>query len=156
MNKTSKRILAIGLPLVVVAATGVGYAYWTSGGTATGTAATASEATELVLEQVAAPTNLAPGIAAGAVSVKVTNPADAASSAQVSKVVATYTVVPLDGKSCGDANYALLGAEMTEGAAELAPGESTTFTGATLGFANSAANQDGCKGATVNLSYTAS
>lgn len=157
INKTPQRILAIGLPLVVVAATGVGYAYWTSAGSGTGSASTAAGAATLVLEQVAAPTDLAPGTPAGAVSVEVTNPTGAASSVKVSQVVATFTVAALEGMSCEVTDYELLNGTMTTGATELAPGTSTTFTGATLAFKNSTTlNQDGCKGATVNLSYAAS
>lgn len=38
MNKTSKRILAVGLPLATIAATGIAFAAWTSTGSGLGTA----------------------------------------------------------------------------------------------------------------------
>lgn len=156
MNKTSRRILAVGLPLCLVAVTGVSVAFWTSSGSGTGTASTQSGVASLTVAQASAPTNLAPGVAAGAVSATVTNPAGSTSNVQVSQVVVTYTVAPLTGQSCTTADYTLTGGTMTAGAADLKPGASTTFTGATLGFNSTAANQDGCKGATVNLSYAAS
>jgi len=37
----------------------------------------------------------------------------------------------------------------------LAPGGSTTFDGASIGFSNKSTNQDTCKGATIQLLYTA-
>lgn len=157
MNKVSKRILAVGLPLVVVAASGAAYAYWTSNGTGTGTATTGTTLA-LTVAGATAPTDLAPGVAAGPVTVTVTNPGS--SSVKVSQVVASIASVskaagaPAGG--CTASDYTLSGATMTTGAAELAPGASTTFSGASLGFNNTGSNQDGCKGATVNLSYTAS
>jgi hypothetical protein len=39
---------------------------------------------------------------------------------------------------------------------DVAAGASTSFSGATIQFNNKASNQDGCKGATVNLAYAAS
>jgi len=39
---------------------------------------------------------------------------------------------------------------------DIAAGATVTFSGATIQFNNKASNQDGCKGATVNLAYAAS
>ena len=57
---------------------------------------------------------------------------------------------------CTAADYTLSTPTMTNGAGDLAQNATATFTGATLGFNNTASNQDGCKGATVNLSYAVS
>ena len=156
MRNTSKRILAVGLPLALVVATGSAIAYWTSNGSGSGTASTADPASSLTVSQVSAPTTMAPGVAPGAVTVSVTN--SGTTSVAVSQVVASIaSVTPKPGESCSASDYVLSGATMTTGAAELAAGASTTFSGATLGFNNSSTvNQDGCKGATVNLSYVAS
>src|SRR4051812_8117880 len=60
-RRTSKRILAIGLPLVLIAGAGVGYAYYVaSGGTGTGTA-TADSTTQAVVMHVGSATGLYPG-----------------------------------------------------------------------------------------------
>lgn len=160
MNKTSMRILAIGLPLAAVATTGAALAYWSSTGSATGTSSTQAGVASLTVVQASAPTNLAPGVAAGGVTVTVTNPTGSTSDVKVSQVVASIASVvkatDAPAGTCAAADYTLAGATMTAGAKELIPGGSTTFSGATLAFNNTTADQNGCKGATVTLSYAAS
>jgi len=55
---------------------------------------------------------------------------------------------------CDKTDYVLLDRLMPVNKA-LAPGGSTTFTGAFIGFSNKSVNQDGCQRATVHLHYTA-
>lgn len=156
MKTTSKRILAVGLPLALVAVTGAAVAYWTSNGTGSGTAATNAAAAALTVTQASAPTNMAPGVTPGAITVTVANPGP--NSVKANQVVVSISsVTPVGAGSCSAADYVLAGETMTAGAADLAAGSSTTFSGATLGFNNSpTTDQNGCKGATVNLSYAAS
>lgn len=152
-----KPVVAVILPTAVVAVTGVAVSYWTAGTTASGTAATATGTASLLVEQVAAPSEMGPGVPGGAVSVRITN--QGAQSVRVNQVaVSIASVTPgSGGGTCGPGDYALSGSPMTTGAAELAPSTNTTFTGASLAFANDPArNQDGCKGATVTLSYVVS
>lgn len=154
MYRVSKQILAVGVPFAVVAASGVAIAYWTNNGTGTGTATTANPVT-LTVAQKTAPTGMGPGVAAGPIEVTVSNPGT--SSITVNQVVASIASVTDGVGACSATDYTLTGGTMITGAATLAAGASTTFSGATLGFANSdTVNQDGCKGANVNLSYTAS
>jgi hypothetical protein len=162
-RRTAKRILAIGLPFVMIAGAGVGYAYWTSAGSGTGTATSALPAA-LSVTQAAAPTNLAPGVAPGAVSATVSNVGGSSTVKVSSVLVSIASVVKAAGApagTCSAADYVLGGTNpMTAGAATLATAgaaATTTFTGATLAFVDDPGNnQDACKGATVNLSYTAS
>ena len=151
-----KPVVAVVLPTAVVAVTGVAVSYWSAGGSGSGNAATAAGAASLLVTQASAPTNMGPGVPAGAVSVTVKN--DGAESVRAEKVVVSIaSVTPSGSGTCTATDYTLSGATMTTGAAELAPTASTTFSGATLAFANdSARNQDGCKGATVTLSYLVS
>jgi hypothetical protein len=75
MNKTSKRLMAIGLPLAGIAATGVAFAAWTSTGAGSGTA-TAKSAVALVTATATAPASadLYPGATGGALVVRFSNP----------------------------------------------------------------------------------
>ena len=73
MNLTSKRILAVGLPLTAIAATGIAFAAWTSTGSGVGSA-TATQDTQSVISGVTVSgQDLYPG-ATKTVEVKVTNP----------------------------------------------------------------------------------
>lgn len=161
MRSVSKQILAIGLPTVTVAASGMAIAYWTGGGgSGSGNATTATAgSTTLAVSQASAPATLAPGVAAGAITVTVSNPGSA--SVYAAQVVVTIdSVTKASGApagTCDSTDYALTGnTTMTVGAANLAPSASTTFSGASLGFNDKATNQDACKGATVTLGYVAS
>jgi hypothetical protein len=149
-----KPVVAVVLPTAVVAVTGVAVSYWSAGGSGTGTATTASSSTALTVTQASAPTGMAPGIAPGPITVTVTNPGT--STVRANQVVVSIASVTGGSGPCGPSDYVLSDATMTQGAADLTANASTTFSGATLGFNNSSTlNQDGCKGATVNLAYVA-
>lgn len=164
MYRISKQILAIGLPVATVAATGAAIAYWTGGGgNGSGDAKTAATgSTSLSVTQAEAPTNMAPGVTSGPIEVTVTNSAGSTANVYAAKVVVSIASVTKDPANtatdtCDAADYSLTGSEMTTGKADLAPGASTTFTGASLVFNNSATEiQDACKNATVTLNYVAS
>src|SRR5690349_11118741 len=66
-KRTAKRILAIGLPFVLLTGVGIGYAYWTSAGAGAGTATAAPGVTNAGLSAVVS--GLVPG---GTVTVPVT------------------------------------------------------------------------------------
>lgn len=157
--KNRRRVITvITAAAVVVGGAGIAYAYWSSTGTGNGTATTATPTPNLLITQTAAPTTMAPGVAAGTISGTVTN--NATNNAFVTTVtVAIGTVNKATGAvgTCDANDYTLTGASMKVGATgtDLAPSASANFTGATLGFNNKTTNQDGCKGATVNLVYTA-
>jgi hypothetical protein len=55
---------------------------------------------------------------------------------------------------CDPSDYVLLDARMPVGRT-LDPGGSTPFAGASIGFNDKSTNQDACKGATIQLLYTA-
>ena len=109
----------------------------------------------VAVTQTSTVNGLGPGAPARGITVSVSNPGPGA--ATVAQVTASISSVsPLAGNSCSAADYVLANPVMTNGAADLAPSTAATFSGATIGFNNTAANQDGCKGATVNLAYAAS
>lgn len=156
-RRTAKRILAIGLPLVVIAGTGIGYAFWTSNGTGTGSASTAAGST-VTVAQLGTVSGLAPGVAAQSISARVTNPASATGTVHLTKVNVTIDTITGAGTGgCLPGDYTIASPDMTTTTPDVAPGGTADFTGATIVFANSTtANQDGCKGATVNLKFAAS
>jgi hypothetical protein len=164
---STKQKLAMGGALVIgLSTSGVAFAYWSSSGSGTGSSSTKTPAaSQLEVASYTSPSNMAPGVAAGAITVTVHNK-DASSTNASHVVVSISSVDKATGApagSCSASDYTLTGADMTTGAADLAPDDSaaggadqTTFSGASLGFNNTAGNQDGCKGATVNLLFTLS
>jgi hypothetical protein len=155
MNMTSKRILAVGVPLCLVIATGVAVAFFTGSGGGTGTATSSTGVTVLSVNQ-AAISGLAPGAPAslGDISGTVGNPSS--QSAYVTSVTASLASVAkaagAPAGTCDASDYSLTNAVMAVGA-NVAAGGTAPFSGANLSFVNKATNQDACKGATVTLSY---
>lgn len=155
MRRITKKTVAIAAgAIVLLGGAGSAYAYWTtSGGTGTGTGTTGTAAA-VTVTQTSTVAGLAPGAAAQTLSGTFTNSTGA--PVHVASVTASITVTPVDPAVCTTANYTLALNPMTNTADagwDVAPGTVTTWTGATIQFNNTGANQDGCKGATVNLAY---
>ena len=157
LTKKSKAIVA-GVALAGLAGTGTAYAYWTTSGSGTGTAATSAGTSNLVVSQTTIFSAMYPGDVGQTISGTVTN--SAAQSAYVTAVTAsiasvTQTSAGLALGVCDTSDYTLVGPVMLVGK-DLAMNAQAGFTGASLKFNNKTTNQDGCKGATVNLAYAAS
>jgi hypothetical protein len=153
-NKKTVAILTVGLLTVA----GGAYGYWTSAGTGTGTTTTASSNSTTTVTQVSAPTNMAPGVAAGAITFNVKNNS-ATQSAQVLNVVVSITSVTPGllnvATPCAATDYTLV--QPTWVPVNLAASATSANNAtATLGFNPTAANQDNCQGAVVHLGYSAS
>jgi hypothetical protein len=147
-------LIVAGIIVVVSVIGGVAYAYWTTTGTGTGTATTGTSSS-VVVTQTSAPTDLAPGVAAGPITGTITN--NGTSNAHVATVTVAITSVNQGGNpavGCDATDYTLTGAVMTVDQDVPAGGGTQAFSGATLGFNNKTTNQDACQGATVNLTYT--
>jgi len=143
---------------VVIGGGGAAFAYWTAGGSGTGTAATGTNVA-ITAVQTSTVSAMGPGDAAQTLSGNFNNtnsgPVYVASvTASIASVVKA-TSAPLG--TCDATDYTLATATMTV-AAEVAAGTAKgAWTGATLKFNNkTATNQDACKGATVNLAYAIS
>lgn len=150
----NKKIAGLVLGSVVVG-TGVAYAYWTVGGSGSGTAATGDVAAVTVVQT--AVTGLAPGLAATTLSGTFTNPNPGpvyvgTLTASISGVV---KAVGAPSGVCDATDYTLSSATRTINAEVLAD-DTSTWSGVTIAFNNKASNQDACKNATVNLSYAIS
>ena len=155
MQKKLKAAIVSGTAIAVVGG-GVAFAFWTTSGSGTGSAATSAGAANLAVAQTSTISNMYPGDAAQTISGTVTN--NAANSAYVTKVVVSIaSVTPASGAtgSCDATDYTLASPTMNVGQ-DVAAGDVASFSGATIKFNNKATNQDGCKGATVNLAYAAS
>ena len=147
-NKKKTSIIAIFLVLAVA---GGAYAYWTAGGTGTGDVETGT-AVELVANQTSIMTEMYPGDSPQTLSGDFDN--DNEGPVYVTSVTAAITDVTGGDGVCAAADYTLASPVMTVGA-EVAAGLGVgAWTGATIQFNNTGANQDGCKNATVTLTYT--
>jgi hypothetical protein len=152
---TKKKVAALIVGVGVAAAGGgLAFAYWTSSGSGTGTAGTGTGTSNLLITQTSVINGLAPGAPAQTITGTVKN--NATNSAYVNSVtVSISSVVKAAGAPagpCSAADYTLTGVTMSV-ATDVAAGATVNFTGATVAFNNTAVNQDGCKGATVNLAY---
>jgi hypothetical protein len=152
-NKKTSAVVAGGV--LAVATAGGAYAYWTTQGEGSGSATTSAGAASLVVSETSNVTGMFPGDTAQALTGTVKN--TAANAAYVTKVTASIAnvVLPLGATGCDKSDYTLANPEMTV-AQDLASGETFAFKGASIKFNNKTTNQDGCKGATVLLTYTAS
>ncbi|HEY4455631.1 MAG TPA: hypothetical protein VGN81_15070 [Pseudonocardiaceae bacterium] len=172
MRKLTKKtaVIVAGSTLLVAVGGGVAFAYWTSSGSGSGSAATSSGGNTLSVTQTGAPSDLAPGVAPEALTGSISN--SAANPVHVNSLTVTITSVTNAGAAgCTVADYGL-----TTGTTALTKGPTTapqtltvtvnqdvvsgspiSIPAVNIGFANDqSASQDGCKGATPQLSYSAS
>jgi hypothetical protein len=156
-KKRNTRKIAMVTSALVLASGGAAFAYWTVGGSGTGTAATGTVANVTVV-QTSTITAMAPGDSAQTLSGNFTNPN--AGPVYVGTVTASISSVTKAGGApagtCDATDYTLANAAMTVNAEVPAGAAQGAWTGATIKFNNKASNQDACKGATVNLAYTVS
>lgn len=149
MRKTTKRNIAVvAAAVLVLGGAGAAYAYWSAGGTGTGTGTTGTTLAVNVT-QTSVIADLRPGGAAQNIEGTFDNLNDAPT--YVTSVTVAITSVTGGAGLCSAADYTLTGAVMAVGAVV---DDGDTWGGATIQFNNTASNQDGCKGATVNLGYT--
>lgn len=108
------------------------------------------------ITQTSTLSGLAPGVASRRITGIITNTGTRALRidsiiVSISRVTKAPTAAV---GSCSARDY-LLTVNRMRVRATVAPGASASFTGASLGFANSTQNQDACKNATVSLRYVA-
>lgn len=143
--------------LFVVVAGGAAVAYWTAGGAGVGSAATNAQTVALTVVQTSAPADIRPGAAAQTLTGNFTNTND--EPIYVGTVTASISSVVKAGGApagtCDATDYTLSSATMVVNAQIPVGTAQGAWTGATIAFNNkSDANQDACKGATVNFAYT--
>jgi hypothetical protein len=154
INLKSKKVLAVGVAVTVLSG-GAAYAYWTAGGAGTGTAATAAGTTALTVNQTTTVTPMYPGDAAQTLSGTFAN----TNSGPIYVTSVTVSIASVDDGDadplvgCTAADYTLTGATMAVNQSVAVGDPQGTWTGATIQFNNTGANQDVCQSATVNLAY---
>ena len=141
--------------LALIVATGVAYGYWTGGGSGTGTASAANSVTNLTVNQTTVLTAMFPGDTAQTISGTFNNP-NAASTYVNTVTVSILSVDKAAGAvtgTCDATDFTLATPVATVNALIPIGNAQGAWTGPTIHFNNKAANQDQCKGATVNLAF---
>jgi hypothetical protein len=146
------------LTALAVAAFGVAaYAYWTGSGSGTGSATAATPASLTVNQTNAAITNLYPGGPARALSGNFDNPnVGSVYVHDVSAVIHTFSSQADGSKpACTQADFSIGGSATVN--AQVAAGNGVgSWSGLTVSMVNNAgANQDNCKGVSIQIDYTA-
>jgi hypothetical protein len=155
--KTSRKFAVVaGTVAAVLIGGGVAAAYWTAGGTGTGSA-TAGTSTALTVTQVGTSSNLYPGGPSSPVNFSIAN-SNAGPAYVGSVTVGIANVVKAGGApagTCDATDFSLVQPTAINASVPTGP---TSFSpsGATISMNNKASNQDACKGATVNLTFTVS
>jgi hypothetical protein len=162
VRKNSKRKIAATIAITAILVGGGGaaaIAYWSSGGTGSGSATTGTS-TGITANQTSVITNITPGSAAQTLSGNFTNSnTGSVFVTSVTASIASVTKLGVPVVGCTSADYTLTGAVMTQALANQNVPAGTNvgaWTGATIAFNSTAANQDACKGATVNFAYAIS
>ncbi|WP_143230026.1 hypothetical protein [Actinophytocola xanthii] len=117
----------------------------------------AGETHALELSQTSVLSGLAPGVAPAPITGNVENTGTEPVVVTAVTVSITSVVKAADAVAgtCDDSDYLLVAPRMPVGKT-LKAGETAEFSGAALGFTDKSTNQDACKGARVDLRYTAS
>ena len=153
---TKKRIVLLALLVLSLSIVGGVYAYWTAGGSGTGTGTAANGLSTLVAVQTTVLNPMFPGDVAQTISGNFNN--SNSGPAWVSTVTASISSVSMAvGHAPGtcDATDFTLASPVATVNAEIPAGNGKgAWTGPTIKFNDKVAtNQDACKGATVNLGY---
>jgi hypothetical protein len=154
-KKQRSVVLAV---IAVLALTGGAVAYWTASGAGTGSGDAAGAQQALTVNQTTTLAAMYPGDSPQTLSGNFDNPNPGpirVGTVTVSIASVTKAAGAVAG-TCDASDFTLANAAMTVNA-EVPSGDGQgSWTGATIKFNNKAgANQDQCKGATVNLSYSA-
>ena len=157
MPQSHRKRSAIGVVAVILLLSAGAYAYWTIGGSGTGSAATGDVAA-ITVNQNTVLDAMYPGDSPQTISGDFTNGNDGpVYVGTVTVSIASVTKAPgAVAGTCDSTDYTLAGAAMTVNAEVPSGSDVGAWTGATLKFNNKATNQDACKGATVNLAYAIS
>ncbi|QDG62592.1 hypothetical protein [Pseudarthrobacter sp. NIBRBAC000502771] len=143
MRKMTKKnkIAAVALSATLLAAGGgAAYAYWSTTGGGSGSAA-ASKGTDPVSISVTFDQGLAPG-GSEDILYSATNPNSSSTTVTLDKAVVTAT---------GNCDTSWITASVPSGTITIAAGATEALGKGTLSFADTATNQDSCKGAIITV-----
>jgi hypothetical protein len=155
-NLKKRGLLPVALGLVsLMLASGVAYAYWTANGSGTGAGTAAASTSNVTVVQTTVLTAMYPGDTAQTISGNFNNANTG--PVYISTVTASISsvtkAVGAPAGTCDASDFTLATATATVNASIAVGNGVGTWTGPTIQFNNKATNQDGCKGATVNLGY---
>jgi len=156
MSSSIKRrgLIVLGAVAALVVA-GIAFAYWTAGGSGSGSGSAASGTSGLTAVQTTTLSPMYPGDSQQTLLGKFNN--TNSGPVYVADVVASISgvtqAVGATG-SCDATDFSLTSATMTVGHEVAAGSGVDSFSGAKIQFNDKGTNQDGCKGATVDLTYT--
>jgi hypothetical protein len=153
MRKSKKLAILAGI-LAVVAFAGAAFAYWTQGGSGTGSA-TAGSTTPITVYQTSTITGLYPGATATALSgdFKNTNTGPVTISSITASVHAFSSQTDGSKPACTEADFAIGG---TSGSNVVPVGDHVgTWSGLTVQLVAGVDNQDNCKGQAITIDYVA-
>ena len=153
--KLNRKRKLLALCATMLVATGVAYAYWTTTGTGSGSASTGGTVA-ITVNQTSTVSGLYPGGPAAALSGNFNNPnSGQVRVGSVSATISSVTGPNIDGTHpCTGSDYQLNGFPVSVNTQVAAGNGVGSWSGGSIQLLNSGSNQDGCKGATVNLSYT--
>jgi hypothetical protein len=154
---SKKRVVLAAIVAVVLAiSSGIAYAYWSSTGSGSNTASVASTAPGFTVTVGAISGSLVPG---GSVNISgsVSNPNDTKLNlTTIAQAATPISIDALHSPGCLATDFTISALSPTPALPKvLAKTESVTFTG-TLSMANTALDQNACKGATVTVNIAAS
>jgi len=151
-KRKRRRFLILALLVVGVIAATSAYAFWTSGGSGSGNAATGTTANVTVNQTGAAITGLYPGGAAKPLAGNFDNP----NTGPVTISSVTGNVTGTSSASCGAANFAITGSSVIGGGGVVPAGTGVgSWNGLSIQMLETGVDQDACKNVTVNIAYTA-
>jgi hypothetical protein len=143
-------IVVAGTATLALASGGVAFAYWTSSGSSTGTAAAGTTSSVTIVQTLPAITGLYPGGTGKTININITNP----NSSAVTLAGVTATVSGTSDPGCTAADFSISGPVYAGGV--IAGGATIPASGATISMLDRAlVNQDACKGATISLAFAA-
>jgi hypothetical protein len=146
-----RKHMAIAAGVVAVAVAGTAYAFWSSGGAGTGSASVTNPGAQSVsISQTGSINNLSPGGPAQTVAGTVAN--SNGNAVRVGTI--TATVSGTSDAGCPASEFSLPQATATVN--QTLPGGtgSANWSGISVQLNETGANQDDCKGVTVNLSFS--
>ncbi len=161
-RRTVAATLAVGGVLLTG---GVAWAYWTTSGTGTGSAAVGTDAGVSVAQDNSV-AGLVPGGTAKPIDFTVTNLSSTA-PVQISDVTISFTPGTF-GAGCSAADFVITQPSKPSAGTPLSIAASSSLsftsggagatgaTGAAIAMLNTGSNQDGCKGQTISLTFTVS
>jgi hypothetical protein len=153
---TKKRVVFLAVLAIAAAGAVGGYAYWTQGGTGTGSATTGTTTAITVNQTSTTASTLYPGGPSEALSGNFTNPNSGAVhiSSVTAAVAAFSSQTDVSKPACTQADFTI-GGSFGPYVVPAGPGTVGAWSGLNVSLNNGAGNQDNCKSVTITIDYTA-